>query len=73
MLAVPQNTPADVRKRLADGVRLAMAQPDMVRALSEQSIAADLRIGDVAANAFVRAETVRWKPVIDKLGDAVRN
>ena len=73
VLAVPQNTPADVRKRLADGVRLAMAQPDMVRALSEQNIAADLRIGDVAANAFVRAETARWKPVIDKLGDAVRN
>ena len=73
VLAVPKNTPAEVRNRLADGVRLAMAQPDMVRALSDQSIAADLRIGDAAANAYVRAETARWKPVIDKLGDAVRN
>ena len=73
VLAVPQNSPAEVRKRLADGVRLAMSQPDMVRALNDQSIAADLRIGDAAANAFVKAETARWKPVIDKLGDAVRN
>ena len=70
---MPQNSPAEVRKRLADGVRLAMSQPDMVRALNDQSIAADLRIGDAAANAFVKAETARWKPVIDKLGDAVRN
>jgi tripartite-type tricarboxylate transporter receptor subunit TctC len=73
VLAVPQNTPSEVRKRLSDAVRLAMATPEMIKALNTQSIAADLRIGDVAANAFVKSEASRWKPVVDKLGDAVRS
>jgi tripartite-type tricarboxylate transporter receptor subunit TctC len=73
VVAVPQKTPVDVRKRLADAARLAMSQPEMVKAMSEQVIAADLRIGDEAASAYVRAEALRWKPVVDKLGDAVRS
>jgi len=73
VVAVPHKTPVDVRKRLVDASRLAMSQAEMIKAMSEQGIAADLRIGDEAAGAFVRAEALRWKPVVDRLGDAVRS
>ena len=67
-LAVPQQTPVAVKNRLAEAVRIVMTGPDMVRTLTEQGIAADLRVGDEAANAYVRSEAAKWKPVIAKLG-----
>lgn len=71
VLAVPRNTPPEVKKALADATRAVMGTPAMVASLAEQGIFADLHIGDAAAGAYVKAEAAKWQPVIANLGDAI--
>ena len=72
VVAVPRNTPAEVRKRLADATQLAMADTAMLGKLAEQGMFADLHVGDANATAFVKSEAAKWEPVITKLGDLVK-
>lgn len=72
VVAVPRNTPPNVRKALADATQKVMDSPAMKTALDEQGMFADLHIGDVEATAYVKAEAAKWKPVIGALGDAVK-
>jgi hypothetical protein len=52
---------------LADASARAMAEPQLLATLAEQGMFADLRIGDVAASAYVKSEAQRWKPVVANL------
>ena len=73
VVAVPRNTPPEVRKVLADASRRAMESVSMKANLATQGMFADLQIGDAAATAYVKAEAAKWKPVVMKLGDKIRN
>jgi tripartite-type tricarboxylate transporter receptor subunit TctC len=66
-VAVPLKTPPTVMKTLADASARAMAEPQLLATLAEQGMFADLRIGDVAASAYVKSEAQRWKPVVANL------
>lgn len=72
VVAVPNNTPAAVRARLAEASRRAMSDAAVVTTMTEQGMFADLHIGDEAATAFVKAEATKWAPVVAKLGDALK-
>ncbi|MEO8280435.1 MAG: tripartite tricarboxylate transporter substrate binding protein [Ideonella sp.] len=72
VVAVARNTPPAVRKTLADASRRAMEDASMKSNLATQGMFADLQIGDAAATAYVKAEAAKWKPVVAKLGDQLR-
>ena len=72
VVAVPRKTPDAVRKTLAEATQRAMTDPVLLASIGEQGMFADLHVGDAAATAFVAAEAVKWKPVVDKLGSSVR-
>lgn len=72
VVAVPRNTPPEIRKTLADASRRAMEDPATVASLAAQGMFADLQIGDEAATAYVKGEAAKWKPVVAKLGDQLR-
>lgn len=73
VVAVPRNTPAEVKTRLAAATQKAMNDPAVLASLNDQGMFADLHIGDAAASAYVKAEAEKWKPVIDKLGSKIRS
>lgn len=72
VVAVPRNTPTSVKNVLSAATRSAMTSEAMKRVLDEQGMFADLHIGDVAASAFVKAESAKWAPVVANLGDLIR-
>ena len=69
VVTVPRDTPADVQRRLSEATQSAMTDPALRSKLESQSMFADLHIGQAAATAYVRAESVKWKPIIATLGD----
>ena len=73
VVAVPRNTPPEVRKALADATKQVMTSAAMNSSLDTQGMFADLHIGDVEAAAYVKSEAAKWKPVIDNLGAALKN
>lgn len=72
VIAVPRNTPPEVRQVLADASRRAMEEASMKSNLATQGMFADLQIGDAAATAYVKAEAAKWKPVAAKLADQLQ-
>lgn len=72
VVALPRNSPSEVRQALAEATRRALEDEATVRSLASQGMFSDLRIGDAAASGYVKAEAARWKPIIDRLGDQVR-
>ena len=72
VVAVPRNTPAAVRARLADASRRAMSEPALIARLQEQGMFADLHIGDASATAFVAAETAKWGPIVRELSASLK-
>lgn len=72
VIAVPRETPAAIRTRLAEACEAAMTDAATVEKLVAQNMFADLHIGDEAATGFVQAEAAKWKPVIESLGPAIR-
>jgi tripartite-type tricarboxylate transporter receptor subunit TctC len=72
VVAVPRNTPAAVKNALSEASRKVMTSDAMKVTLDEQGMFADLHIGDVAASAYVKAESAKWRPVIASLGDTIR-
>ena len=53
VVAVPRNTPPEVRKALADATKQVMTSAAMNSSLDTQGMFADLHIGDVEAAAYV--------------------
>lgn len=72
VVALPRDTPAEVKTRLAEASRAAMTDAATVEKLIAQNMFADLHIGDEAASSFVKAEAAKWQPVIESLGSAIR-
>ncbi|ASJ73274.1 Bug family tripartite tricarboxylate transporter substrate binding protein [Granulosicoccus antarcticus] len=72
VVAVPRNTPPEIKARLAEASQAAMNDAETAEKLIAQNMFADLHIGDEAASRFVKAEAAKWKPVIDSLGPTIR-
>lgn len=72
VVAIPRKTPDAIRARLAEASKLAMSDPALLAALSQQGMSADVHVGDVAATAFVKEEVAKWDPVITKLGASIK-
>ena len=69
VVALPRKTPPAIMKALADASQRAMADNNLLTKLGDQGMFADLHVGDAAAEAYVKAEAAKWKPIIAKLGD----
>jgi tripartite-type tricarboxylate transporter receptor subunit TctC len=69
VVTVPRDVPEAVQRTLAEATRKVMSDPALRSRLESQSMFADPHIGQSAATAFVKAEAVKWKPIIASLGD----
>lgn len=69
VVALPRKTPPAIMKVLADASQPAMADTNLLGKLADQGMFADLHMGDAAAEAYVKAEAAKWKPIIAKLGN----
>ena len=64
---VPAKTPATVVARLTDASRQALAQPEFEKALIDSGFETVSYFGDTALK-YMSDELVRWKPVVDAMG-----
>lgn len=73
LVAVPKDTPPAVQQALAEATRRAMDDATLREKLASQSMFADPHIGQAKALAYLKAEAVKWKPIVDALGSQIRN
>jgi tripartite-type tricarboxylate transporter receptor subunit TctC len=69
VVAAPRDTPLPVLRALADATQRVMDDPALRARLEGQAIFPDLHLGQAAAQAYVRAEQAKWKPIVTSLGN----
>jgi len=73
LVAAPRDTPPTVLRTLSEATQRAMSDPDLRARLESQAMFVNLHIGQAKASAFVRAESVKWRPIVASLGDLSNN
>ena len=69
VVSTARGTPPAVLQSLSEATRRVMVDPAVRSRLEAQTMFVNLHAGHVASTAFIQSERLKWKPVIETLGD----